>query len=95
MIWDMVPGGHVRLSLSVLQNKCVPYWPGCDETKDYGKFLVTLLSERDADDYKVRVLEVTLIDGVHTPNLIPHPRLHHRQNEDTGVNTACVCVCVF
>ncbi|KAF5891734.1 tyrosine-protein phosphatase non-receptor type 6-like, partial [Clarias magur] len=54
------------------RNKCVPYWPGCDETKEYGKFLVTLLSERDADDYKVRVLELTLIDGSNVTREIWH-----------------------
>ncbi|XP_060776894.1 tyrosine-protein phosphatase non-receptor type 6 [Neoarius graeffei] len=45
------------------RNKCVPYWPNEDETKEYGKYVVSPLSERAADDYKVRVLEVVPIDG--------------------------------
>lgn len=58
-----------------LQNKCVPYWPNEDETKEYGKYVVSPLSERAADDYKVRVLEVVPIDGVHASLFTRHP--HH------------------
>ncbi|XP_056618312.1 tyrosine-protein phosphatase non-receptor type 6 isoform X2 [Triplophysa dalaica] len=42
------------------RNKCVPYWPTTQgETKDAGRYLVTLLSEKDATDYKVRVIELS------------------------------------
>lgn len=42
------------------RNKCVPYWPTTQgETKDAGRYLVTLLSEKDAADYKVRVVELS------------------------------------
>ncbi|XP_067304539.1 tyrosine-protein phosphatase non-receptor type 6 isoform X1 [Pseudorasbora parva] len=42
------------------RNKCVPYWPTVEgESKDVGKYIVTLLSEKDASDYKIRVMELT------------------------------------
>ncbi|KAF3839245.1 hypothetical protein F7725_017962 [Dissostichus mawsoni] len=37
------------------RNKCVPYWPDLQSSKDYGPFLVTLTSEREATDYKIRL----------------------------------------
>ncbi|KAI9515368.1 Tyrosine-protein phosphatase non-receptor type 6 [Dissostichus eleginoides] len=43
------------------RNKCVPYWPDLQSSKDYGPFLVTLTSEREATDYKIRVLEIALV----------------------------------
>lgn len=43
-----------------LQNKCVPYWPTLEgESKEVGRYIVTLLAEKDATDYKVRVMELT------------------------------------
>uniref|UniRef100_A0A8C1GN64 protein-tyrosine-phosphatase n=1 Tax=Cyprinus carpio TaxID=7962 RepID=A0A8C1GN64_CYPCA len=40
------------------RNKCVPYWPTTEgESKDVGRYVVTLLSEKDAADYKVRYLQ--------------------------------------
>uniref|UniRef100_A0A8C2AQU9 protein-tyrosine-phosphatase n=1 Tax=Cyprinus carpio TaxID=7962 RepID=A0A8C2AQU9_CYPCA len=40
------------------RNKCVPYWPTTEgESKDVGRYVVTLLSEKDAADYKVRHLQ--------------------------------------
>ncbi|KAI7806436.1 tyrosine-protein phosphatase non-receptor type 6 isoform X2 [Triplophysa rosa] len=42
------------------RNKCVPYWPTTQgETMEAGRYLVTLLSEKDAADYKVRVIELS------------------------------------
>uniref|UniRef100_A0A672JSZ6 protein-tyrosine-phosphatase n=1 Tax=Sinocyclocheilus grahami TaxID=75366 RepID=A0A672JSZ6_SINGR len=42
------------------RNKCVPYWPTTEgESKEAGRYVVTLLSEKDAADYKVRVMELT------------------------------------
>lgn len=63
-------GCNAALSLFALQNKCVPYWPNPDEVKALEKYVVTPLSERNADDYKVRVMEIAPIDGVHTAILI-------------------------
>uniref|UniRef100_A0A673LHT6 protein-tyrosine-phosphatase n=1 Tax=Sinocyclocheilus rhinocerous TaxID=307959 RepID=A0A673LHT6_9TELE len=37
------------------RNKCVPYWPTIEgESKEAGRYVVTLLSEKDAADYKIR-----------------------------------------
>uniref|UniRef100_A0A673LK71 protein-tyrosine-phosphatase n=1 Tax=Sinocyclocheilus rhinocerous TaxID=307959 RepID=A0A673LK71_9TELE len=42
------------------RNKCVPYWPTIEgESKEAGRYVVTLLSEKDAADYKIRVMELT------------------------------------
>uniref|UniRef100_A0A671M353 protein-tyrosine-phosphatase n=1 Tax=Sinocyclocheilus anshuiensis TaxID=1608454 RepID=A0A671M353_9TELE len=42
------------------RNKCVPYWPTTEgESKEAGRYVVTLLSEKDASDYKIRVMELT------------------------------------
>ncbi|XP_056114429.1 tyrosine-protein phosphatase non-receptor type 6 isoform X1 [Rhinichthys klamathensis goyatoka] len=42
------------------RNKCVPYWPTVEgESKDVGRYIVTLLNEKDATDYKIRVMELT------------------------------------
>uniref|UniRef100_A0A673LK88 protein-tyrosine-phosphatase n=1 Tax=Sinocyclocheilus rhinocerous TaxID=307959 RepID=A0A673LK88_9TELE len=44
------------------RNKCVPYWPTIEgESKEAGRYVVTLLSEKDAADYKIRVMELTSI----------------------------------
>lgn len=47
-----------------MQNKCVPYWPELEGSKEVGPYLVTSLSERDASDYKIRVLEISPLDQV-------------------------------
>ncbi|XP_069039127.1 tyrosine-protein phosphatase non-receptor type 6 isoform X1 [Lepisosteus oculatus] len=41
------------------RNKCVPYWPEPEGTKEYGNYLVRNVSERDATDYKIRILEIS------------------------------------
>lgn len=42
------------------RNKCVPYWPTTEgESKEAGRYVVTLRTEKDAADYKVRVIELT------------------------------------
>lgn len=47
-----------------LQNKCVPYWPDLQSSKEVGPYVVTTTSEREAADYKIRVLEVAPIHKV-------------------------------
>jgi len=44
--------------LYITQNKCVPYWPEVNGCKDVGPYVVSCISETDASDYKVRVLEM-------------------------------------
>lgn len=41
------------------QNKCVPYWPELHSSKEVGPYIVTCDTEREAVDYKVRVLEIS------------------------------------
>uniref|UniRef100_A0A3P8WUL9 protein-tyrosine-phosphatase n=1 Tax=Cynoglossus semilaevis TaxID=244447 RepID=A0A3P8WUL9_CYNSE len=40
------------------RNKCVPYWPDRNTSKDMGRYVVSNESEREATDYTVKVLEV-------------------------------------
>lgn len=47
-----------------MQNKCVPYWPDLQSSKEVGRYVVTSKSEREAADYKVRVLEMCPVDKV-------------------------------
>lgn len=46
------------IDLSFVQNKCVPYWPDSQEPKEVGQYVVTVNSEREASDYKVRILKM-------------------------------------
>ncbi|XP_023651394.1 tyrosine-protein phosphatase non-receptor type 6 [Paramormyrops kingsleyae] len=54
------------------RNKCVPYWPELEGSKEVGPYLVTCLSERDASDYKIRVLEISPLDQSDVPRRIWH-----------------------
>ncbi|KAI5106047.1 tyrosine-protein phosphatase non-receptor type 6, partial [Silurus meridionalis] len=76
--WQMVWQEETRVIVMTTRevekgrNKCVPYWPNSNETKEFGKYIVTAITERDADDYKVRVMEVALNDGSEMPREIWH-----------------------
>ncbi|XP_037532531.1 tyrosine-protein phosphatase non-receptor type 6 [Nematolebias whitei] len=48
------------------RNKCVPYWSEVHGSKEVGAYVVSCVSEREAADYKVRVLEIA---PVNKPNL--------------------------
>lgn len=54
----------LELFFIFLQNKCVPYWPDNQTSKEVGPYVVTCESEREAADYKVRVLEIAPVDRV-------------------------------
>uniref|UniRef100_A0AAR2LQJ6 protein-tyrosine-phosphatase n=1 Tax=Pygocentrus nattereri TaxID=42514 RepID=A0AAR2LQJ6_PYGNA len=54
------------------RNKCVPYWPEPGASKEFGRYVVMLLSERDCSDYKIRVLELTSLDQSEAPREIWH-----------------------
>ncbi|KAG7475097.1 hypothetical protein JOB18_024011 [Solea senegalensis] len=41
------------------RNKCVPYWPDLHTSKGFGRYVVNFVLEREAVDYKVRVLEIS------------------------------------
>lgn len=72
ILYSVINNHPVVLYMCSLQNKCVPYWPTTQgETKDAGRYLVTLLSEKDATDYKVRVIEISAPHRVRKAFLIP------------------------
>ncbi|XP_061919802.1 tyrosine-protein phosphatase non-receptor type 6 [Entelurus aequoreus] len=66
--WQMVWQENTRVIVMTTRevekgrNKCVPYWPDIETSKVVGCYVVTFKSERDAVDYKVRVLEVAPVN---------------------------------
>ncbi|XP_061804029.1 tyrosine-protein phosphatase non-receptor type 6 [Nerophis lumbriciformis] len=66
--WQMVWQENTRVIVMTTRevekgrNKCVPYWPDSETSKVVGSYVVTPKSERDAVDYKVRVLEVAPVN---------------------------------
>lgn len=48
----------------LLQNKCFRYWPDKSCTKEYGCICVRNVSEREAQGYYLRELEIFRIDRV-------------------------------
>ncbi|XP_030250880.1 tyrosine-protein phosphatase non-receptor type 6 isoform X3 [Sparus aurata] len=66
--WQMVWQENTRVIVMTTRevekgrNKCVPYWADNQSTKEAGPYLVSCTSEREATDYKVRVLEITPVD---------------------------------
>lgn len=53
-----------------MQNKCVPYWPDLHSSKEVGPYVVSCTLEREATDYKVRLLEIAPVDKVTLNHLI-------------------------
>lgn len=51
-------------SLVLLQNKCFRYWPDKGCTKEYGCISVHNVSEREAQGYYLRELEISRTDRV-------------------------------
>ncbi|XP_037640145.1 tyrosine-protein phosphatase non-receptor type 6 isoform X2 [Sebastes umbrosus] len=66
--WQMVWQENTRVIVMTTRevekgrNKCVPYWPDLQTSKELGPYLVTNNSEREAADYKIRVLEIAPVD---------------------------------
>ncbi|XP_057689785.1 tyrosine-protein phosphatase non-receptor type 6 [Corythoichthys intestinalis] len=64
--WQMVWQENTRVIVMTTRevekgrNKCVPYWPDSEGSKVLGRYVVSIKSEWEAADYKVRVLEVAL-----------------------------------
>uniref|UniRef100_A0A8P4KDG2 protein-tyrosine-phosphatase n=1 Tax=Dicentrarchus labrax TaxID=13489 RepID=A0A8P4KDG2_DICLA len=46
--------GSDYINANYVRNKCVPYWPDLQSSKEVGPYVVTNTSEREATDYKVR-----------------------------------------
>uniref|UniRef100_K7G6E3 Tyrosine-protein phosphatase non-receptor type n=2 Tax=Archelosauria TaxID=1329799 RepID=K7G6E3_PELSI len=79
------------------RNKCFRYWPEKNCTKEYGRICVRIVSEREAQGYYLREMEITRTDrrpgsvlqGVH-PRLVKHYQYfswpdHGVPNEPGGV----------
>ncbi|XP_062848645.1 tyrosine-protein phosphatase non-receptor type 6 [Trichomycterus rosablanca] len=64
MIWQEGSQIIVMTTMEVEKgrNKCVPYWPDAKTSKEFGKYEVKSLDEKEAHDYKIRVLELAPID---------------------------------
>ncbi|XP_041963127.1 tyrosine-protein phosphatase non-receptor type 6 [Alosa sapidissima] len=67
--WQMVWQENSRVIVMTTRevekgrNKCVPYWPDNGTSKEAGAYLLTSISERDATDYKIRIIEIAPQDG--------------------------------
>uniref|UniRef100_A0A673AMX4 protein-tyrosine-phosphatase n=1 Tax=Sphaeramia orbicularis TaxID=375764 RepID=A0A673AMX4_9TELE len=66
--WQMVWQENTRVIVMTTRevekgrNKCVPYWPDIKSSKEMGPYVVSCESEREAADYKIRVLEIYPMD---------------------------------
>ncbi|XP_043116547.1 tyrosine-protein phosphatase non-receptor type 6 isoform X2 [Puntigrus tetrazona] len=77
--WQMVWQEETRVIVMTTRevekgrNKCVPYWPTTEgESKEVGRYVVTLHTEKDATDYKVRVMELKATHRKEPPRTIWH-----------------------
>uniref|UniRef100_A0A6I8QX10 Tyrosine-protein phosphatase non-receptor type n=1 Tax=Xenopus tropicalis TaxID=8364 RepID=A0A6I8QX10_XENTR len=77
--WEMVWQENSRVIVMTTKEiekgrtKCVPYWPDVGTNmKEFGRFLVQLMSERDTKEYKVRLLRVSLTESTEKSRDIHH-----------------------
>ncbi|XP_031708594.1 tyrosine-protein phosphatase non-receptor type 6 isoform X2 [Anarrhichthys ocellatus] len=76
--WQMVWQENTRVIVMTTRevekgrNKCVPYWPAHECSKEVGPYVVTCNSEREATDYKIRVLEIAPVDEPSNSRTIWH-----------------------
>uniref|UniRef100_A0A8C6WYA7 protein-tyrosine-phosphatase n=1 Tax=Neogobius melanostomus TaxID=47308 RepID=A0A8C6WYA7_9GOBI len=76
--WQMVWQENTRVIVMTTRevekgrNKCVPYWPDLETSKEMGPYVVTHISEKEATDYKLRVLEIALMDKPQKARTIWH-----------------------
>ncbi|RXM95494.1 Tyrosine-protein phosphatase non-receptor type 6 [Acipenser ruthenus] len=71
------------------RNKCVRYWPEPEEMKEFGSYQVRHVSEHDAVDYTLRVLEISPLNQVRTPPPCSeqhHPESAGDQSSEPGEN---------
>uniref|UniRef100_A0A8C4WPX4 protein-tyrosine-phosphatase n=1 Tax=Gopherus evgoodei TaxID=1825980 RepID=A0A8C4WPX4_9SAUR len=72
------------------RNKCFRYWPDKNCTKEYGYICVRIVSEREAQGYYLRELEITRTDREEHPRQVKHYQYfswpdHGVPNEPGGV----------
>lgn len=76
--WQMVWQENTRVIVMTTRevekgrNKCVPYWPEPDSSRDVGLYVVSHVSEREATDYKLRVLEISSKEKPQMSRTISH-----------------------
>lgn len=76
--WQMVWQENTRVIVMTTRevekgrNKCVPYWAEAESPRDVGLYVVSNVSEREATDYKLRVLEIAPKDKPHKSRTIWH-----------------------
>lgn len=76
--WQMIWQENTRVIVMTTRevekgrNKCVPYWPDPQSSKNMGPYVVSHVSEREATDYKLRVLEIAPIDKPQKSRTIWH-----------------------
>ncbi|KAL0985101.1 hypothetical protein UPYG_G00152910 [Umbra pygmaea] len=76
--WQMVWQESTRVIVMTTRevekgrNKCVPYWPELEGSKEVGPYVVTCVSERDATDYKIRELEIFPVNQSNSSRTIWH-----------------------
>lgn len=65
MVWQEQTSVIVMTTREVEKgrNKCVPYWPELHASKTVGDYVVSCELEREATDYKVRMLNIALVNG--------------------------------
>ncbi|XP_072334796.1 tyrosine-protein phosphatase non-receptor type 6-like isoform X1 [Scyliorhinus torazame] len=79
--WQMIWQENTRIIVMTTRevekgrNKCVPYWPDLNSENVYGPYTVRHVLEREAIDYKIRELEVTLTEK---PNSKPRKIFHYQ-----------------
>ncbi|XP_071765044.1 tyrosine-protein phosphatase non-receptor type 6 isoform X1 [Centroberyx gerrardi] len=76
--WQMVWQERTRVIVMTTRevekgrNKCVPYWPDLKSSKEVGSYVVSCVSERDAADYKVRILDIAPLNQSNSNRTIWH-----------------------
>ncbi|XP_035281167.1 tyrosine-protein phosphatase non-receptor type 6 isoform X1 [Anguilla anguilla] len=76
--WQMVWQENTRVIVMTTRevekgrNKCVPYWAEVEGSKEVGRYVVCCRHEKDATDYKIRILELTPLDQSESPREIWH-----------------------
>ncbi|KAM9310232.1 tyrosine-protein phosphatase non-receptor type 6 isoform 2-T4 [Pholidichthys leucotaenia] len=64
MVWQQQTRVIVMTTREVEKgrNKCVPYWPDLNSSKEVGPYVVNCTKEQEYIDYKIRVLTISPID---------------------------------
>ncbi|KAJ8287788.1 hypothetical protein COCON_G00004470 [Conger conger] len=76
--WEMVWQENTRVIVMTTRevekgrNKCVPYWPELEGSKEAGRYMVKCLEEKDCTDYKIRILKISSLEQTELSRKIWH-----------------------